>query len=60
MAAAKDWESQITLKDLIIVVYHPQVKNPLPIGPAAFPIAEVQSLAQSLAVERLDHSFGTY
>ena len=29
-------------------------------GPAAFPIAETQSLAQSLAVERLDHSFGTY
>lgn len=37
--AAKSWEDQIQPKDLIIVIYHPQIKNPLPVGPAAFPIA---------------------
>lgn len=36
---AKTWSKQLELKDLIIVVYHPQIKNPLPIGPSAFPIA---------------------
>lgn len=38
-SAAKTWEDKIVVKDLIIVVYHPQIKNPLPIGPSAFPIA---------------------
>ena len=37
--AAKTWESKITTKDLMIFIYHPMIQNPLPIGPAAFPIA---------------------
>lgn len=37
--AAKKWEKEIPVKDLIIVIYHPQIKNPLPVGPSAFPIA---------------------
>jgi phage tail-like protein len=37
--SAKTWADPIEVKDLIIVIYHPQIKNPLPIGPSAFPIA---------------------
>lgn len=39
MTAAKKWEEQITTKDVLIFVYHPSIKNPLPIGPASFPVA---------------------
>ncbi len=37
--AAKTWESQITPKDVMIFIYHPMIKNPLPVGPASFPVA---------------------
>ncbi len=37
--AAKTWESAIEPKDIMIFVYHPMIKNPLPVGPSSFPIA---------------------
>ncbi|MDC0231639.1 phage tail protein [Aureispira] len=37
--AAKTWEKKVVTKDLMIFIYHPMIQNPLPIGPAAFPIA---------------------
>ena len=37
--AAKTWEKKILTKDIMIFIYHPMIQNPLPIGPAAFPIA---------------------
>jgi len=37
--AGKSWETTIVPKNIIVVVYHPQVKNPLPVGPSAFPVA---------------------
>lgn len=37
--AAKTWESKITTKSILIIIYHPMIQNPLPVGPAAFPIA---------------------
>lgn len=37
--AAKSWETSIVPKNIIVVVYHPQVKSPLPVGSSAFPVA---------------------
>ena len=37
--AAKTWEKRMYTKDIMIFVYHPMIQNPLPVGPAAFPIA---------------------
>ena len=38
--SAKTWAKAITKKDILIFIYHPMVKNPLPIGPSAlFPVA---------------------
>lgn len=37
--AAKTWESQIELKDILVFVYHPMIQNPLPFGPSSFPVA---------------------
>jgi hypothetical protein len=37
--AAKKWEKKIKPKDMMIFVYHPMIQNPLPVGPASFPIA---------------------
>jgi hypothetical protein len=39
MQTYKSWTKQLKLKHVLIIVYHPQIKNPLPIGPSAFPIA---------------------
>ncbi|MCH2042870.1 MAG: phage tail protein [Saprospiraceae bacterium] len=36
---ARYWSDKLVVKDLYIVVYHPQVKNPIPVGPSALPIA---------------------
>ena len=35
----KKWHRKIVLKHVMVVIYHPQLKNPLPVGPSAFPIA---------------------
>ncbi len=37
--AVKLWEKPVTTKDILIFVYHPLLKNQVPIGPAALPIA---------------------
>lgn len=37
--AAKKWDKKIYTKDMMIFIYHPMIQNPLPIGPASFPIA---------------------
>lgn len=39
MKAAKTWEHQIQKKSILIFIYHPMIKNPLPVGPASLPIA---------------------
>jgi phage tail-like protein len=36
--AAKTWESKITTKSIIIIIYHPTIPNPFP-GPGPLPIA---------------------
>jgi len=38
-SSAKTWESPVVTKDILIFVYHPSIKNPLPVGPASFPVA---------------------
>ena len=37
--AAKKWEKKIKPKDIMIFIYHPMIQNPLPVGPASFPVA---------------------
>lgn len=37
--AAKTWETAIVPKDILIFIYHPMIKNPLPVGPSSFPVA---------------------
>ena len=37
--AAKTWEKRMYMKDVLIFIYHPLIKNPLPVGPQSFPIS---------------------
>ena len=37
--ATKTWKHAIQKKDVIIQIYHPSIKNPLPVGPSSFPVA---------------------
>ena len=39
MEAAKTWEKPVVTKDVLIYIYHPALKNPLPVGPSSFPLA---------------------
>ena len=37
--AAKTWQTAIVPKDVLVFIYHPMIKNPLPVGPSSFPVA---------------------
>ena len=39
LKAVKNWEEKVRTKDILIFIYHPLLKNPLPIGPSALPLA---------------------
>ncbi len=39
MDSAKRWHESIETKDVMIYIYHPAIKNPLPVGPSSFPVA---------------------
>lgn len=39
LKAVKNWEEKVITKDILVFIYHPLLKNPIPIGPSALPLA---------------------
>ena len=61
MQAAKTWEKAIYKKDILVFIYHPMIQNPLPVGPASFPVAGFMlqdAFPMEWGVEDLDSTAG--
>jgi len=55
--AAKTWSKRMYTKDVLILIYSPLIKNPLPVGPQSFPISGFlvqQAIPSKWSVSDLD------